>query len=378
MKFVLAPDSFKESMTAKEVCQAMARGIRKVFPESEIVEVPMADGGEGTVDALVDANQGEKRLVTVLGPDGRKRVKAVYGLINHGKTAVIETAQASGLELLASEERDPRITTTYGTGQVIKDALDHGAEKLIIGLGGSATNDGGAGMAQALGVRLLDQAGQELPFGGMALAKLAKIDIRGLDPRLQKVQVVLASDVTNPLTGENGASRVFGRQKGATPAMIAELDASLVHYAAMIRQFLKKDVENLPGAGAAGGLGAGLMAFTDCTTQPGAKIVIAENHLEQKIAGADFVFTGEGGTDFQTKFGKTPYAVAQVARKHGIPVYTVAGSLGEGIESLYHDGFSAIFGILDTACSLPEALKHGPANVERTCENIARVIKSVK
>lgn len=378
LKFVLAPDSFKESMTAKEVCHAMAQGIKKVFPNAEIVEVPMADGGEGTVDALVAANHGEKRTVSVLGPDGKNATAAQYGLINDGTCAVIEMAQASGLELLPPEKRNPLVTTTYGTGQLIKDALDRGVKKLIIGLGGSATNDGGAGMAQALGVKLLDQEGQALPFGGGALGRLAKLDASEIDPRLRTAEVLLASDVTNPLTGENGASRVFGRQKGATPEMIARLDQNLAHYAAVIRESIGRDVEHEPGAGAAGGLGAGLMAFTNCQTQPGAQIVIAENHLEEQLADADFVFTGEGGTDFQTKFGKTPYAVAQVARKRGIPVYTVAGSLGEGIDSLYDAGFDAIFGILDTVCSLPDALKHGPTNVARTCENIARVIKSVK
>ena len=356
----------------------MAQGIKKVFPDAEIVEVPMADGGEGTVDALVAANHGEKRPVSVLGPDGKNETAAQYGLINDGTCAVIEMAQASGLELLPPEKRNPLVTTTYGTGQLIKDALDRGVKKLIIGLGGSATNDGGAGMVQALGVKLLDQEGQALPFGGGALGRLAKLDASEIDPRLRTAEVLLASDVTNPLTGENGASRVFGRQKGATPEMIVQLDQNLAHYAAVIRESIGRDVEHEPGAGAAGGLGAGLMAFTNCQTQPGAQIVIAENHLEEQLADADFVFTGEGGADFQTKFGKTPYAVAQVARKRGIPVYTVAGSLGEGIDSLYDAGFDAIFGILDTVCSLPDALKHGPANVARTCENIARVIKSVK
>ena len=235
LKFVLAPDSFKESMTAKEVCHAMAQGIKKVFPDAEIVEVPMADGGEGTVDALVAANHGEKRTVSVLGPDGKNETAAQYGLINDGTCAVIEMAQASGLELLPPEKRNPLVTTTYGTGQLIKDALDRGVKKLIIGLGGSATNDGGAGMAQALGVKLLDQEGQALPFGGGALGRLAKLDASEIDPRLRTAEVLLASDVTNPLTGENGASRVFGRQKGATPEMIARLDQNLAHYAAVIR-----------------------------------------------------------------------------------------------------------------------------------------------
>lgn len=377
-KFVLAPDSFKESMSAKKVCESMAKGITKIYPDAEIIEVPMADGGEGTVDAIVTANNGQEIYINVLGPDGKNTVKAKYGFIPEKNTAVIEMAQASGLELLDKNERNPLLTTTFGTGQLVKNALDRGAKRLIIGLGGSATNDGGAGMAQALGVHFFDKNKNELPLGGGFLDKLSAIDITDLDQRLNNTQIILASDVTNPLTGPNGASQVFGPQKGANEEMVKTLDNNLHHYAEIIKQTLNKDIENIPGSGAAGGLGAGFLAFANSTIRPGAQIVIEENDLPDKIATADYVFTGEGGMDFQTKFGKTPFAVAQVAKKYNVPVYAVAGNVGKGIDSLYNSGFTAIFGILKSVGSLNDALKNGEENVTFTCENIARVIKSLE
>lgn len=372
-KYVVAPDSFKESMTAKEVCDAMEKGIKKADSAAEVIKVPMADGGEGTVDSLVDATNGQRVIVEVTGPLGNK-ISAYYGILGNGTTAVIEMAKASGLEIVEKKKRNPMITTTFGTGELIRDALDHNVKEIIIGLGGSSTNDGGSGMAQALGAKLLDQNNNQISFGGGNLDKLDKIDISNLDSRLQDVKIILASDVTNPLIGKDGASRVFGSQKGATPEMVEKLENNLQHYAKIIKRDLNKDVASVSGAGAAGGLGAGLMAFTTCKMRQGVDIAIEVTKLEEKVKSADYVFTGEGGTDFQTKFGKTPYGVAKLGKKYHKPVISLAGYLGEGIDSLYSEGFTAIFGIIPGACDLSTALKNGPSNVARTTENIVRLL----
>ena len=372
-KYVVAPDSFKEIMTAKEVCDAMEKGIKKADTAAEVIKVPMADGGEGTVDSLVDATNGQRVIVEVTGPLGNK-ISAYYGILGNGTTAVIEMAKASGLEIVEKKKRNPMITTTFGTGELIRDALDHNVKEIIIGLGGSSTNDGGSGMAQALGAKLLDQNNNQISFGGGNLDKLDKIDISDLDSRLQDVKIILASDVTNPLIGKDGASRVFGPQKGATPEMVEKLENNLQHYAKIIKRDLNKDVASVSGAGAAGGLGAGLMAFTTCKMRQGVDIAIEVTKLEEKVKSADYVFTGEGGTDFQTKFGKTPYGVAKLGKKYHKPVISLAGYLGEGIDSLYSEGFTAIFGIIPGACDLSTALKNGPSNVARTTENIVLLL----
>ena len=372
-KYVVAPDSFKESMTAKEVCDAMEKGIKEADSAAEVIKVPMADGGEGTVDSLVDATQGQRVIVEVTGPLGNK-ISAYYGILGNGTTAVIEMAKASGLEIVEKKKRNPMITTTFGTGELIRDALDHNVKEIIIGLGGSSTNDGGSGMAQALGAKLLDQNNHQIPFGGGNLDKLDKIDISNLDSRLQDVKIILASDVTNPLIGKDGASRVFGPQEGATPEMVEKLENNLQHYAKIVKRDLNKEVALVSGAGAAGGLGAGLIAFTTCEMRRGVDLAIEVTKLEEKIRDADYVFTGEGGTDFQTKFGKTPYGVAKLGKKYHKPVISLAGYLGEGIDSLYSEGFTAIFGIIPGACDLSTALKNGPSNVARTTENIVRLL----
>lgn len=372
-KYVVAPDSFKESMTAKEVCDAMEKGIKEADSAAEVIKVPMADGGEGTVDSLVDATQGQRVIVEVTGPLGNK-ISAYYGILGNGTTAVIEMAKASGLEIVEKKKRNPMITTTFGTGELIRDALDHNVKEIIIGLGGSSTNDGGSGMAQALGAKLLDQNNHQIPFGGGNLDKLDKIDISNLDSRLQDVKIILASDVTNPLIGKDGASRVFGPQKGATPEMVEKLENNLQHYAKIVKRDLNKEVALVSGAGAVGGLGAGLIAFTTCEMRRGVDLAIEVTKLEEKIRDADYVFTGEGGTDFQTKFGKTPYGVAKLGKKYHKPVISLAGYLGEGIDSLYSEGFTAIFGIIPGACDLSTALKNGPSNVARTTENIVRLL----
>ncbi|MDU5335081.1 glycerate kinase [Enterococcus sp.] len=373
-RFVLAPDSFKESMSAKKACEAMERGIRKVLPDAEAIHVPMADGGEGTVDALVDGSDGTRIEVVVSGPIPTEKITTYYGLLADKKTAVMEMAKANGIELLTENQRNPLLTSTYGTGEMIKAALDHGAERIIIGIGGSVTNDGGAGMAQALGVRLLDEENNELPVGGGALSKLATIDVTNIDPRIKNTEIIIASDVTNPLTGPNGASVVFGPQKGATPEMVEELDKNLVHYAKVIKKELAINIADQPGAGAAGGLGAGLLVFAGASMRSGVELVIELTHLEEVISQADYVFTGEGGMDFQTKFGKAPYGVAKVAKKYQKPVFACAGHIGENVEVLYDEGITAIFGILAKSGSLDEALKSGEANLERTVANIVRIL----
>lgn len=372
--FVLAPDSFKESMTAKEVCVAMEKGLRRVYPAANYIHVPMADGGEGTVQSLVDASGGQLFELEVMGPLGQP-VAAKYGILGDGTTAAIEMASASGIHYVTKETKNPLITTTYGTGELIRACMDKGIKKIIIGIGGSATNDGGTGMAEALGAKFLDAEGNMLPRGGGSLDQLARIDVSSLDPRLQEVDLIVACDVTNPLCGETGASHVFGPQKGATPEMVLHLDAALGHYADIVKQQLGKDVRDVPGAGAAGGLGAGLLIFTQAVLQKGIEIVIEYTGLKQKVAEADLVFTGEGGIDFQTKFGKTPYGVAKAAKEEGKKVIAIAGYIGEGIDTLYAEGIDAVFGIVPGAAELDKLLAEGPENVERTCENIARVLK---
>lgn len=374
MKFVLAPDSFKESMSAKAAALAMEKGIKTVFPNAECIIVPMADGGEGTVESLVSMSDGELIKLEVVGPTGKK-VTAEYGLLSQGKTAVIEMASASGLELIKPEERNPLLTTTYGTGQLIKHALDNGANRILIGIGGSATNDGGAGMLQALGVSFKDVNGEELPFGGGALNRLHTIDMSRLDERINTVKVDVACDVNNPLIGESGASAIFGPQKGATPLMVNVLDQNLTHYAKLIKEHLDIDVAQMPGAGAAGGLGAGLMAFLNAQLNKGIDLVISYTGLEELVKGADYVFTGEGSIDGQTLFGKTPYGVASVARKYSVPVIAFAGKIGSGVEPLYEHGFHAIVGILRGVTTLEEALDSGEANLVFAAENVCRMLK---
>ena len=372
--FVLAPDSFKESMTAQQACQAMQRGLQRVFPEAAYIHVPMADGGEGTVDALVAAAQGERLSCTVAGPLLAQKVETYFGLIDHGKTAVIEMAKANGIHLLEPSLRNPLFTTTFGTGEMIKLALDQGVSKIIIGLGGSVTNDAGMGMAQALGVQFLDAQGQPVVQGGGQLHHIVQMDLSGLDVRLQQVELVIASDVNNPLCGENGASQVFGPQKGASAEMVQQLDQNLAYFANLVQFQLQLDYADVAGAGAAGGLGFGLMVFAGAKIRSGVEIVIEETRLAEKIEQADYVLTGEGGIDFQTKFGKTPYGVAQVAKRLNKPVIACAGAIGKGIEELYTEGFTTIFGIVEGACDLQTALSHGEQNLARTCENIARLL----
>lgn len=370
---VLAPDSFKESMSAKEACMAMERGIKKVNSNIKCVHVPMADGGEGTMQSLVDATNGNIYSLEVIGPLGNK-VKAQYGILGGGKIGILEMASASGIHLVPLDKRNPLITTTYGTGQLIKACLDKGVKKLLIGIGGSATNDGGAGVIQALGGRLLDKDGKELSFGGGELGKLHTIDLTDFDQRLRDISVEVACDVNNTLCGEKGASNVFGPQKGATKEMVNLLDNNLKHYANVIKEQIGKDVLDVVGAGAAGGLGAGLMAFFNGTLKKGIEMVIEYTGLENKIKEADMVWTGEGSIDFQTQYGKTPLGVATVAKKYDKPVIAFAGRVGEDIDILYEKGIDSIFGIIKDVTSIEEALEKGQENMEKTAENVIRLM----
>jgi glycerate kinase len=373
MTFLLAPDSFKESMTAKEACEAMERGIKKVFQNAKCIHVPMADGGEGTMQALVDATGGKVYKTIVKGPLGNE-VEASYGILGDGKTAVLEMASASGIHLVSREQRNPLITSTYGTGQLIKAALSHSIKKMIIGIGGSATNDGGAGMAQALGAKFLDKSGNEIKPGGGELHKIEKIDTSHLSFLTYNIEIEVACDVTNPLIGEKGASNVFGRQKGATEEMVRQLDANLKHYAEKIKEALGKDIAMAEGAGAAGGMGAGLMAFTNAKLSKGIELVIKYANLDSKMKEADYVFTGEGSIDNQTQYGKTPFGVAQTAKKYNKPVIAFAGKVGD-VDELYTKGIDSIFSILNSVCSLDEALTNGKINLELATERVARFMK---
>lgn len=374
MKIVIAPDSFKGSMTAMQAAEAMGRGVRRILPDAELDLVPMADGGEGTVEALVSATGGRLVSVSAAGPLGEE-LAAFYGLLGDGETAVIEMAAASGLPLLPPERRNPLLTSTYGTGQLIRAALEAGVRRLIIGVGGSATVDGGVGMAQALGARFLDGTGRELPPGGGALADLARIDLSGLDPRLAGCEITVACDVDNPMTGPRGAAALFGPQKGADPEMVRLLDAGLGRLAEGIRRDIGRDVEHLPGAGAAGGLGGGLIAFLGARLRPGVEIVTEAARLRERLAGAALCLTGEGGTDEQTVHGKTPMGVARAAKAHGVPVICLSGGLGRGYEAGYQVGIDAVLSIVPGPISLEEACRRGPELAEAAVERALRLVR---
>jgi glycerate kinase len=374
MNILIAPDSFKDCLSALEVASALERGIRKILPDTLCTLVPMSDGGEGTVQAVIDATRGELVYLKVKDPLLRE-VNSFYGITGDGETAVIEMAAASGLELLTDEERDPWITSTFGTGQLIGDALERGVRKILLGIGGSATNDGGAGMAQALGVKFSGRGGILTVQGGGALSEVGQIHMEGLDPRLAGAEIVVACDVTNPLTGPHGASFVYGPQKGANKEMAGKLDRNLTHFAGLIHDQLGKEVSMTPGAGAAGGLGAGLVAFLDASLVKGFDMIAGVVGLEEKVLAADLVITGEGKMDAQTRFGKTPFGVAQLAKKHGKQVIGVAGALDDDTGILYEAGFDMLMPIQEKPGELESSLKNGKLLLERTGERLARLLK---
>jgi glycerate 2-kinase len=374
VKIIIAPDSYKGSLTAKEVSDSIERGIRKVYSDAQIEKVPMADGGEGTVQSLVDGTGGRIIKVRVKDPLLRD-VDSFYGILGDGKTAVIEMAAASGLPLISEDEQNPMKTTTYGTGELIKHALDKGCTNIIIGIGGSATNDGGAGMVKALGVKLLDKKNEDVGFGGGSLEKIHSIDISGMDPSIKDCKVIAACDVDNPLCGPSGASYVFGPQKGADEEMVRLLDRNLANYAQVVKKDLGIDIMDLPGSGAAGGLGGGLMAFLNANLKRGIDIVIETTRLEEKMKDADLVITGEGMIDFQTAFGKTPFGVAKIAKSYGIPIIAIAGGIGADAESLYEKGFDSIFSIVPKPIPLKESMSEGSTLLEKAAERVMRAVK---
>lgn len=374
MRIIVAPDSFKGSVSALGVARAMARGIRAVFPAAEVVTIPIADGGEGTVEALVAATGGRLLQAEVSGPLGEP-LQAAWGVSGDGTTAFIEMAAASGLPLVPKARRDPRITSTTGTGQLLLAALDAGLRKVVLGIGGSATNDGGTGLARALGVRFLDAAGADLPDGGAALAGLARVDVSQLDPRLAETSLLVACDVDNPLCGPRGASAIYGPQKGATPAVVTELDAALLTFARLATAVTGRDVAHRPGAGAAGGLGAGLLYFTSATLRPGVAIVLETTGFEALVQGADLVFTGEGNTDAQTAMGKAPVGVAAVARRHGVPVVCLSGGLGEGADEVLGLGIGALASTVPGPLDLEACMAQGPALIEAAAARACRLLQ---
>ncbi|MBU7594197.1 glycerate kinase [Metabacillus halosaccharovorans] len=377
MKIVIAPDSFKESLSAMEAALAIERGFKMIFPNADYHNIPMADGGEGTVQSLVDATNGSIKERIVTGPLGDP-IKAFFGLMGDGKTAVIEMAAASGLHLVPVEQRNPLITTTRGTGELILSALDLGVEHMIIGVGGSATNDGGAGMVQALGGRLLDSDGNDMKAGGGVLSEISSIDLNGLDQRIKKVKIEVACDVDNPLTGPRGASEIFGPQKGATPEMVQLLDQNLTHFADVVEASLGRSFRNIEGAGAAGGLGASLVAFLNAELKRGIQIVLDAVNFDEVVKDANLVITGEGRIDSQTIYGKTPIGVAKAAKKYGVPVIGVAGSLSKDCDVVYEHGIDALFSIVPGVTTLPDAFEHAADYMEMTARNIAATMKIAK
>lgn len=374
MRVVIAPDSFKESLTALEAANAIEEGFKIIYPDADYEKIPMADGGEGTVQSIIDATGGRLKKITVTGPLGEK-TEAFYGLSGDGNLAVIEMAASSGLDKVPVDKRDPLKTTTYGFGELIQDALDEGVTEILLGIGGSATNDGGAGMVMSLGGKLLDENDNKIQPTGGGLKDLVRIDLSELDPRIKEIDIRVACDVDNPLTGPNGAAHIYGPQKGGTLAQIEALDEYLGTYASIIQRDLGKEVDALEGAGAAGGLGAGLVAFLDADLERGGDLLVDLMDLEARIKDADLVITGEGGINHQTIFGKTPIAVSKTAKVHDIPTIAFSGTLNRGYETIYEEGILASFSIIPQLTSVEEALEKGYENLRTTAMNAATLIK---
>lgn len=374
MRIVIAPDSFKESLSSLEVAKQIELGFKQIFPSAIYIKCPVADGGEGTVKTMVDATKGTIINVKVTGPLGNQ-IESFFGLSKDKKCAFIEMAAASGLELIQPSERNPLLTTSYGTGELIKHALSCGITHCIIGIGGSATNDGGAGMLQALGAKLLNKNGQQISYGGSQLKEIQQIDLSEMDPRIFHCHFDIACDVTNPLTGKNGASAIFGPQKGATPELIEQLDKNLKHFAKIIKSKLNIDVENVPGSGAAGGMGASLLAFLRAELKPGFNIITSLLKLDSIIQDADLVITGEGRLDSQSINGKVPIGIAKLAKRYNIPVIAITGSLGDDVDIVFNYGIDAVYSVLHKIEPLNEALKNAKRNLFLSSRNIAATLK---
>ena len=375
MKVIIAPQGFKGSVSALAAARAIERGVLAVEPDAETVLAPVADGGDGTLEALIDSTGGQVFRSTVIGPLGQP-LEAMWGVMGDGQSAVVEMAQASGLALVPPRRRDPRITTTQGTGQIIKEALDRGFDRIIVGLGGSATNDGGTGMAAALGARFLDEESRSIPAGGAALAHLARVDISGLHPGLANATIIGATDVTNPLCGPTGASAIYGPQKGASPEVVAELDTALLNFARVVHQDLGQDVAEVPGAGAAGGLGAGLIVFAGARLRSGIDMVCDVLGFDRHLEGADLVITGEGRADQSTIYDKAPVGVARRAMLQNVPTVLLAGSLGPGHEELYRHGIAGMVCIADGPMSLDQSLERTEELLEAAARRTIKLLRA--
>ncbi len=374
MKIVIAPQTFKGSISALDAARAMQNGVLEVFPDAQTVLSPVADGGDGTLETLVEVSGGEIRQAEVTGPLGERRI-AEWGAMGDDETAVIEMARTSGLALVPLDRRDPLNATTYGLGEIVRAALDDGFRRFIMGIGGSATNDAGAGMAQALGVRLLDDTGNELPQGGAALANLTRIDMTGVDPRVSGSAFLVACDVSNPLTGPEGASAIYGPQKGATPEMVQTLDAALLHFSEIVTQEIGAEINDLQGAGAAGGLGGGMVAFLDAELRAGVDIVLDTVGLDAALQGADLVLTGEGALDYQTVYSKAPIGVAERAKRLGIPVIAIAGTLGDRYTLVHDHGIDAALAITNAPMTLEQASSRAPDLIAAATAQATRMMK---
>ena len=377
MNIVVAPDSFKECLSSKKVAKAMSRGILKVMPRAEVFEIPISDGGEGLLEAILSNTEGRLVSIEVMNPVSNP-IKTTYGVLNDNKTAIIEMAKASGLELITEDEKNPLVTTTYGTGQLIKHALDQGCTKIIIGIGGSATNDGGVGLVKALGGKFLNSKGEELTDGGGILGQLYRIDISKLDKRISDCEILVACDVSNPLIGPNGASWVYGKQKGGSNEDLELLDKNLSHYAAVIKRDLGIDISDVPGSGAAGGTGAALMAFLKADLVHGIELILKTIEIEKYIEKADLVLTGEGKIDEQTLNGKTIMGITSMAKKHNVPVIVLSGKVGDKIERIYEMGVCGIYSIVNQPMKLSEAISGAATLIEDCTMNIMRTIQTFK
>jgi glycerate kinase len=374
MRVLVAPDSFKGSLTAMEAAENIKKGIHNCDKKINVDLLPMADGGEGTVQSLVDATEGEIIKKKVTGPLGN-RVEAFYGLLGDKKTAVIEMAAASGLPLVPEGKQNPLKTTTYGTGELIAAALDAGVQKIIIGIGGSATNDAGVGMAQALGAEILDKNGEQINFGGGSLNQIEQIRLDNLDSRLENVEILAACDVDNPLYGKEGAAYVYAPQKGADSEMVEMLDQNLRHFNEIVIKELNKDTNKISGAGAAGGLGAGLVAFLDAELKAGVNIILDLINFEERLKNIDLVITGEGMLDGQSIYGKTPVGVSRSAAEKNIPVVAIAGTLGEGVEKVLNHGINSYFSLINRPAELKEIIEESPELLVKLSEQIIRTIQ---
>ena len=375
MKILIAPQAFKGSISAVDAAAAMREGVLRVVPDAEVSAVAVADGGDGTLDTLVEGSGGEIHHIEVTGPLGERRT-AEWGAMGDGVTAVIEMARTSGLALVPDEKRDPLITTTFGLGEAIIHAIDAGYRRFIIGIGGSATNDAGAGMAQALGVRLLDSGGKDLEFGGAALSRLDHIDMSGLNETVRSCEFLVACDVNNPLTGPTGASAIYGPQKGATPEMIKRLDAALLHFAEVVKRDIGVEINDIPGSGAAGGLGGGMIAFTNGELRAGVDIVLDTVRLDDYLTGCNLVITGEGSMDHSTIYNKAPVGVAERAKRLGIPVVGISGSLGAGFQDVHEHGIDALAAIIPGPMTLDAASERAAELISNATEQVLRFMKA--